>query len=244
MCTVLLRCSPVARWPLVLAAVRDEFIDRAWDPPAAHWPDTPDLIGGRDRTAGGTWLAVRRDRPAVAALLNGVRRPPPAGGELRPSRGGLALAALTGTARLDDADLASYDGFHLVLGTPTGVTVWTWDGQRVRRHELAAGHHIIVNDGVDTVDDPLVPHFAPLLASVPDPGELTGDSASAWGPWRDLLAGDGLPGDDPRALVVRKAFGERTYGSSSAALIGLSRDSARFDFTATPDRPAWYPVLP
>ena len=155
----------------------------------------------------------------------------------------LALAALTGTARLDDADLAGYDGFHLVLGTPTGVTVWTWDGQRVRRQELDAGDHIIVNDGVDTVDDPLVPHFAPLLAAVPDPAELTGDSASAWGPWRDLLAGDGLPGDDPRALVVRKAVGERTYGSSSAALIALSHDSVRFDFTATPNRPAWYPVL-
>ncbi|HZD97636.1 MAG TPA: NRDE family protein, partial [Micromonosporaceae bacterium] len=69
MCTVLLRRSPGARWPILLAAVRDEFTGRAWDPPAAHWPEEPSIFGGRDRLAGGTWLAVDRDRPAVAALL-------------------------------------------------------------------------------------------------------------------------------------------------------------------------------
>jgi uncharacterized protein with NRDE domain len=58
MCTVLLRFRPGRRWPLLVAAVRDEFLERPWDPPAAHWP-RPTIIGGRDRTAGGTWLAAR-----------------------------------------------------------------------------------------------------------------------------------------------------------------------------------------
>ena len=71
--------EPDAPWPLLLAAVRDEFLDRPWDPPAAHWPDAPRWSAGGTARAGGTWLAVRRDRPAVAALLNGVRLPPLAG---------------------------------------------------------------------------------------------------------------------------------------------------------------------
>src|SRR5947209_11609771 len=78
MCTVLLRFAPGTPRPLLLGAVRDEFVERAWDPPGAHWGDR--LLGGRDRTAGGTWLAVDPDRPAVAAVLNGVRRPPPEDG--------------------------------------------------------------------------------------------------------------------------------------------------------------------
>src|SRR2546423_4648457 len=97
MCTVLLRCTPGAPVPVILGAVRDEFVDRAWDAPAAHWGGR--LLGGRDRTAGGTWLAVDPDRPAVAAVLNGVRRPggapprpgrpPPAARRGQPGPGGI-----------------------------------------------------------------------------------------------------------------------------------------------------------
>ena len=123
MCTVLLRFAPGQA--LTVGAVRDEFVDRAWDPPAAHWGDA--LVGGRDRTAGGTWLAADPRRPAFAAVLNGVRRPPPAD-RPRPSRGGLPLAALRGQPLPEPATLARFDGFHLVLGTPDAVRVWSWDG--------------------------------------------------------------------------------------------------------------------
>ena len=30
-----------------------------FDDPAPWWPDLPDVYGGRDRTAGGTWCATR-----------------------------------------------------------------------------------------------------------------------------------------------------------------------------------------
>jgi Transport and Golgi organisation 2 len=235
----MLRLDPGAPWPLLLTAVRDEFVDRAWDPPAPHWPDlAPGVVGGRDRVAGGTWLAVRPDRPAVAALLNGVRLALPSNG-VRPSRGGLPLAVLTERARLNAADLAGYDGFHLILGTPTAVTVWSWNGQRVRRSELAKGNHIIVNEGVDTGTDPLVPHFQPLLERLPSPLP----PEASWQPWLDLLRGDGLAGDDPRALIKRRQVADRTYGSSSASVVGLPADgNVRFAFTATPASPSWYEV--
>ena len=196
------------------------------------------MVGGRDRIAGGTWLAVRPDPPAVAALLNGQRLPPPANG-VRPSRGGLPLAALTGTARLTATDLAGYDGFHLILGTPSAVTVWTWDGKTVERTELGPGNHIIVNDGIDHAADPLVPHFQPLLERLPAPLPPDG----SWQPWLDLLRGDGLAGDDPRALIVRREIADQTYGSSSASVIGLpAGGGVRFAFTATPANPSWYDV--
>ena len=45
--------------PILLGAVRDEFVERPWDPPARHWDGAwAELIGGRDQQAGGTWLAV------------------------------------------------------------------------------------------------------------------------------------------------------------------------------------------
>jgi uncharacterized protein with NRDE domain len=240
-CTVLLRYTPGAEWPLLMAAVRDEFVDRSWDPPATHWPDTaPGVVGGRDCLAGGTWLAVRRSSPAVAALLNGAHVAPPIDG-VRQSRGWLALAALTGsTPNLDRDRPSGYDGFHLLHATPSGVVVWSWDGVAVRRQDLDPGNHIVVNRGLDA-DDPLVKHFMPLLISMPTVHPHSGvDTATAWGAWVDLLRGDGLATDDPRALVVRhEAPDGRVYGSTSASLVAVGHGGVRFDFTATPQRPSW-----
>ncbi len=216
-CTVLLRFAPGSPWPVRLGAVRDEFSDRAWDPPAAHWDGR--LLGGRDRVAGGTWLAVDPDRPAVAAVLNGPRLPLPPGG-VRPSRGGLPLAALRREYAHDDR----YDGYHLVLGTPAAVTVWSWDGTDLETRELAPGDHVIVNRGVDVDADPVVARFTPLLSTVHD-----------WSDWRRLLAGDGL-------LVDREHDGRR-YASTSETLIGVGA-GVWYEFNPVPTDPtAWYPVL-
>jgi hypothetical protein len=248
MCTVLLRLRPDARWPLLVAAVRDEFLDRPWDPPATHWPAYPSIVGGRDRTAGGTWLAVDTARPAIAAVLNGTRLPP---SPSRPSRGGLPLAALTGSP---PSSSDGYDGFHLVLGTASSVVVWSWDGSDLVQQELPPGDHIIVNDGVDAAKDPLVPHFTPLLAALPDPPLAAEETAAAWGPWVELLRGDGLALDDPRALLLRKEldgtepgaaeFAGRVYGSGSLALVGIAPDRVRYDFSPSPLTPTWQPVVP
>jgi uncharacterized protein with NRDE domain len=51
MCTAILDLAPGA--PALLAGVRDELIDRAWQPPGRYWPDHPGLIGGRDLQAAG-----------------------------------------------------------------------------------------------------------------------------------------------------------------------------------------------
>lgn len=245
MCTVLLRLDPGAPWPVLLGAIRDEFADRGWDPPAAHWAERwPGLLGGRDRTAGGTWLAVDPDpaRPAAAALLNGVRRPAPTEGA-RPTRGTLALEALASGRVPSRDEVAAYDGYHLLVATLEGTQVWSWDGEHLRHEVLEPGDHIVVNLGVDAGEDPLVPHFAPLLAELPDPLLDGGPTAVAWEPWTDLLQGDGLDGDDPRALLVHREVDGRTYASTSASLVALGPGRLRYDFCSVPTDPtAWWVV--
>jgi uncharacterized protein with NRDE domain len=228
-CTVLLRFAPGDRWPLLVGAVRDEFVDRAWDPPAAHWTGAAShLLGGRDRAAGGTWLAVDPDTRAFAALLNGARLPPPPDG-VRPSRGALPLLSLAGQPLPDPA---RYDGYHLLRGTPEKVELWSWDGVSQSHRGLEPGDHIVVNDGPDSREDPLVAHFAPLLARARD-----------WDDWVELLGGAGLDPADPRALVMRLVFDGRTYGSTSASMLALAPDAVRYAFTANPGPDAdWYDI--
>ncbi len=246
MCTVLLRFAPGTARPVLLGAVRDEFADRPWDPPAAHWGgERSGLIGGRDRTAGGTWLAVDPlpERPAIAALLNGVRRGPLPDGP-RPTRGNFVLDVLATGRTPDQHDLTDFDGFHLLVATPASVQVWSWNAETLEHQALPAGDHIVVNLGVDTIEDPLVPHFAPLLKGLPDPPLSVGaDSRSAWEPWTDLLGGDGLDPGDPRALVVRREITGRTYRSTSSTLVALSEAGVRYEFSSEPSDPlAWHEV--
>ncbi|GAA2363263.1 NRDE family protein [Dactylosporangium salmoneum] len=228
MCTVLLRFDPDATWPVLLAAVRDEYLGRPWEPPAEHWPGR---FGGRDGTAGGTWLAVDPARPSVTALLNGSPPLPPAGD--RPTRGSLPLAPNPP----GDEVLRAFDAFHLVRADPTEVSVTSWDGTTVTHRLLAPGDHVIVNQGIDVND------FAPLRAAVspdPKPGLLP---AAAWGDWIALLSGGEFTGAAERPLLVRKEFDGLLYGSGSASLVAIGEPGVRYDFTGNPGPEAhWFEV--
>ena len=93
MCTLIIGRDILGPGTVVLAANRDERPERASEGPVVL-AESPRVVGGRDRVAGGTWLAVRESR-AVIAVLNRhdpLRDAPPAG---RRSRGLLALDVAT-----------------------------------------------------------------------------------------------------------------------------------------------------
>src|SRR5512147_2375416 len=110
MCTLVLGFEVVGPRTVLVGANRDEDPSRPSDPPGVLWA-APRVIGGRDRRAGGTWLAVR-ERHALVAMLN--RRPAPAdAGRAWPrSRGLLALevAAVPADAGADGAPLDTAPG--------------------------------------------------------------------------------------------------------------------------------------
>lgn len=148
MCLVVASLGGSARWPLVLAANRDEFHARPARP--AHWWEEG-IFGGRDLQAGGTWLAVTRD--GRFALLTNVREPgrkDPAA----PSRGALVPALLARDAALPDTLAAltdpalGYNGFNLLAGSRTQ---WWWGSNRgARVYAPGAGPLGLSNAQLDT----------------------------------------------------------------------------------------------
>jgi hypothetical protein len=257
-CTALLSIEPGL--PTLLVGVRDELTDRQWEPPGNHWPDRPDLIGGRDLQAGGTWLAVSPVAGRASCVLNGLGAPAPEA--IRLTRGGLPLQAAAGEP-LDLTQLGRLDPFHL-LTVQADRAVWqSWNGRELSERELAPGLHFAVNSGLASELGPAVQadgtekvngrahelariaHFLPRLreASRPDPwpGQPV---AAAWGQWFALLNGDGIGTDDDRALIVRRDLGGgRIWGTTSISLIALGPSGLRYDFTGRPGDPgAWYAV--
>ena len=91
MCTMILGRDVVAPGSILVAANRDEDPARPSDPPGVL-AESPRVVGGRDRRAGGTWLAVREARAVVAVLNRRDRSGEPAPAVPgRRSRGLLAL---------------------------------------------------------------------------------------------------------------------------------------------------------
>ena len=121
MCLVVLSIGQHPDYPLILAAHRDEFHARPTQD-AHWWPDQPDIAGGRDLQAGGTWLATHRS--GRFATVTNFRDAKPTSPEHR-SRGELVTGFLAGEREpqdyLDTIDGDAYAGFNLIVGTTTDV---------------------------------------------------------------------------------------------------------------------------
>jgi hypothetical protein len=160
---------------------------------------------------------------------------PPADG--RRSRGELPLAALRDrTLALRPEELARFDGFHLLLATGDGATVWTWDGRALERDEVAPGHHVLVSAGLDPAGHPRASFSAAGFARI-------GAEPVEWPTWHALLAAAAVPPDDERALLLRREIDGRVYASGATSLVALARDRVRHDFSGSPHDPgSWRTV--
>ena len=83
MCLALFALHTHPRFPLIVAANRDEFYERP-TAPAGFWSESPRILAGRDLKEGGTWLGVTRSG-RFAAVTN--YRDPREFGENPRSRG-------------------------------------------------------------------------------------------------------------------------------------------------------------
>jgi uncharacterized protein with NRDE domain len=124
MCLITFAWQTQPDYPLMLAANRDEFYQRA-ALPARFWPESPWLLAGRDLTAGGTWLGITR-QGRFAALTN-YRQP--AVNPAPRSRGLLVSDYLQGDAdplayaEAIAAEGEHYGGFSLLLGDHQSLVV-------------------------------------------------------------------------------------------------------------------------
>ena len=205
MCTVALILRPGHAMPVMLAANRDEMLDRAWDPPGAWWADRPGVVAGRDRSAGGTWMGVNR-HGLVAAVLNRPGSLGPASGKR--SRGELPLLALAeaGLAEAVSAiaalDARLWRGFNLVLADRSGVAVLRGEGHgRPERLALTPGVHMVTAHDPDDLASPRVARHLPRLAAAAAP------DADGWAGWGAVMADRAGSAAEQINVTPRGGFG-------------------------------------
>ncbi len=232
MCTVVLR---IAADGVVLAANRDEMAERPWDPPAAWWPGQPAMVGGRDRLAGGTWLAMNA-QGVVAGVLNRVGSLGPAPGKR--SRGELPLLVLerhTAEAAAKTAcglDAAEWRSFNLVLADRSGA--WFVRGLGSGRPDaqpLAAGVHMVTAHDPDDLESPRVARHLPRFRAAAVP------SQADWAAWQAILADDSGPLGTELNVPLRSGF-----GTVSADMIFLTSPPVWLFAPGPPNRAAFSSV--
>ncbi len=148
MCLVVLAFGVTAEYPLIVAGNRDEFHNRPTQG-ADWWPDKPDILGGRDLQAGGTWLAMHRS--GRFATVTNTRDAEPRTAGLR-SRGHLVTdflqSELAPIDYLRGIDGSSYAGFNLFAADQRSIAFLSNRGGAAR--QLPKGVYGLGNDTLDS----------------------------------------------------------------------------------------------
>jgi len=227
MCTLVAACGLWPHTPLVVAANRDELLDRPSAPPGPYEAGNRRAFAPRDLRAGGSWIGVNEVGLFVGITNRYLARRP---GETR-SRGLLVRDALACGSAREAADLAGavapadYDGFHLLLADAEGAWLVHHDLEQVRRRRLEPGVHVVTERSLGA--DPTggrglaVARAAEALcaAGVPDEPALAA-----------LLARHAGEGEDPFSApcVHVELPGLGSYGTRSSTLLWLETTGPRW----------------
>lgn len=222
MCSFVILRRPIHPWPVIIAANRDEMRDRSWLPPARHWPDRHEVVGGFDELAGGSWLALN-DEGVVAAIMN--RRGTLGPMEGKRSRGELVLEALD-HADASDAAMAlaelnalAYRPFNMVVADNRDAywIVNRGTGQGfVEVMPLPDGFSMICADDRNDPGNPRIRWYLPRFEAAPAPDPEAGD----WRAWEDLLNSREHSSEDGPAGAMRIETGSG-FATTSSSLIAL-----------------------
>jgi uncharacterized protein with NRDE domain len=250
MCTLAVAWRVDRRWPIVVAANRDERLGRASEGWAVRGgPGGTRRLAPRDAVAGGTWMGVS-SRGVFAGLTN-YHAPlgwyPDPGRRSRGEIVDLALAAPGARAAreaLAAIPAERFNPFHLLVADGGSAFLWWYDGERSGLADLGPGLHVVTErspDGSCPRGD-LVRARWPVEPSLPRLRELLtvhgADSSAATcihprSDLRDEAASTrgGPPGGAPA-----------TYGTRSSAVLRLAADLAASELYASDARPCVAPL--
>lgn len=217
--------------PLVFAGNRDELHARPAQA-AGFWDDTPDVLGGRDLQAGGTWLGITT-QGRFAVVTNYRDGPHPVSG--RRSRGELPREFLQGSLspeiyiREVEARREDYAGFSLLVGDRNAL--WYVSNRGNGAQPVTPGIHGLSNHLLDT-PWPKVTRTTERLKLLLDAGHLGNHALLKLLKDRNPASAEALPDTGIGPELERKVSApfvvDARYGTRCSTLIVVGRQGARF----------------
>ena len=228
MCTliVLHRCHDEA--PLLVAANRDEYLDRPAEGPALRRTGERSAIAPRDLREGGTWLGLNE-----AGVFAGLTNRPAPRDESRRSRGHLVVEALAAGSAieavrlLEQAPARAYNPFNLFVADADEAFAVVYE-DKAAVASLAPGVHVIGNADPDDRHDPKVGSLLDRAEAIDalEPGQRLPALAEL------CRSHEGAEG--PLGSPCVHAGG---YGTRSSTLIRIARDPGQSRLRHAPGAP-------
>ncbi|MYM22257.1 hypothetical protein GTP46_06330 [Duganella sp. FT135W] len=237
MCLIVFAWQVVPAVPLIAAANRDEYYQRA-TAPAAAWPEHPQIYAGRDLQAGGSWMGITQPtedgQPARFAAITNIRAPAEHKDDA-PSRGQLVADYLASSMTPREyvesirATAHEYNGFNLVLADRDSLIWYSNKGDNDPRNgqPLQPGVYGLSNALLDAPWPKVLKtkaQFASLLClGAPDDAffEMLSDTAQA----PDLrLPETGVSLDLERVLSAVR-IESPSYGTRTSTVVKLYADA-------------------
>jgi uncharacterized protein with NRDE domain len=150
MCLIFISIHQHPDYKLIIAANRDEFYNRK-TAAADYWKENPNILGGRDLEAHGTWLGVTRT--GRISLLTNYRDP----AHINPNAPSRGLLVSNYLESKDNPEVYlsdvvkkgnQYNGFNLLVGSCDEMWYYSNYGQGMKR--LNSGLHGLSNHLLDT----------------------------------------------------------------------------------------------
>jgi uncharacterized protein with NRDE domain len=238
MCSLILLRRPGHLWPLLIAANRDEVVSRPSKPPGRHWSEWPEVVGGLDELAGGSWLGLN-DHGLVAAVLD--RAGSLGSKPQKRSRGELVLEALDhaeaeeAAGALADISPDAYAPFNLIVADPRRA-YWLRHGDdgEIRVHAIPAGLHMIASTELDDLSHPRIRRFLPRFREAPAPAVGNDPRIDHFAAWTALLRSRDGGGDAGAAMTVEVGPDDDRIATVASSLIAVPA------YPGFDQRPRWW----
>jgi uncharacterized protein with NRDE domain len=224
MCTLAAYVRVAPEIPLLIAANRDEYLDRPSAEPGLIAYE-PRVFAGQDLSAGGTWFGVNEHR-MVVGLLN--RRRPGGPDPARRSRGLLCLEILQtrspgeAVERLSHTAADAYNSFNLLVADAREAFVATNQSDHVQVTPLPPGVHLLTNLALNDPTCPRIAKSSALFRALVLPSSE--HLASVVPPLRAILS-DHSTALDPRADTIDTLCVHLPgYGTRSSSIVAATHE--------------------
>lgn len=216
MCTLIVAFHLFEGFPIVVAANRDELLDRSSEKPQIHHRGHL-VLSPIDLVRGGTWIGVN-EYGVLAALTNRLDIKSESG---RMSRGMIVADALKYQAasqaffNIGKLNGGKLNGFNMIIADQSAMFLLRGDGNSIKHFVERSGLLVVTNHGVGRETDPYVPRRVENIFSMWESEKIVGCKPSP----ESLSALLNIHDEERHGTCINEP--DNNYGTKSSSIIRL-----------------------